>query len=432
MTALLNSTLAAGVQEGLNPAEPSVMHVDLNSCFATIEQQAHPHLRGKPLGVTNRVTKHCCMIALSYEAKALGAKVGMRYDEVKAFIPDLIVLETDPPKYHHAYEKLVAIMKSYSPHVQMKSIDEGVIDFAGTRQAINNRPLEEIGHEIKERLRDELGCWMKCNVGIAPNRFLAKLAAGFDKPDGLTILDHTNIRQRYATIKLTDFPGIANRFEARLNKRGIMSPTDFLNAPLYTLHKNVFQSVIGVHWHQRIRGYEVDNVETNLGIVGKQFVLDIRTNDEHELKKRFAYLCYTAARKLRYNEMRARGVHVYLAFHGGGSWFKRHLFPEPFFSDRAVFENAMNILSRRPKDRMIQMMSITCYHLSPLDGAPTQLELFRDLEKEERITETIDEINDIYGLPAITLSTALSAHGIVKQKVPFGSTKYFELLCKRA
>lgn len=86
------------VHENLNTQDPNVMHIDLNSCFATVEQQANPHLRGRPLGVTNRISPHCCMVALSYEAKFRGAKVGMRFDEVKAMIPDLIVVETDPPK----------------------------------------------------------------------------------------------------------------------------------------------------------------------------------------------------------------------------------------------------------------------------------------------------------------------------------------------
>ena len=122
------------MNESLNYAKPQIMHVDLNSCFAMVEQQARPHLRGKPLGVTNRLTPHACMIALSYEAKAYGAKVGMRRDEVESLVPGLLVLETDPPKYHYVYQKLVAIMKSYSPNITMKSIDEGIIDFHGTRK----------------------------------------------------------------------------------------------------------------------------------------------------------------------------------------------------------------------------------------------------------------------------------------------------------
>jgi len=422
----------------LNTAPPSIMHIDLNSCFATIEQQSRPSLRGRPVGVTNRITPHCCMIALSYEAKRVGAKVGMRHDEVRGMVPNLIVLETDPPKYHHAYQKLVEIMKSYSPKVKMKSIDEGIIDFSGSNHALNMRShnstkaLEQIGYEIKQRLKEELGCWMKCNVGIAPNRFLAKLAAGFNKPDGLTVIDHRNIEEIYSKLVLQDFPGIASRFEKRLKEKGVTTPLEFLHAPYMTLRKGVFKSIVGEHWYKRIRGYEVDDVETNLGIVGKQFVMDNKTTDEREIKKRFSYLCYSTGRKLRYNEVAARGIYVYLQLANGESWFKRHLFERPFHSDKDVFANAMFILDQREKTIPITMMSITCYHLSPLNGVDTQLELFKDIEQEENLTETIDDINDYFGLPSISFATSLGGHNIVKQKIPFGSTKYFELLCKRA
>src|SRR5690242_8453051 len=108
----------------INPEKPLIMHIDLNSAFATTEQQAHPHLRGVPMGVTNRLSKECCVIAASYEAKKLGIKVGMRRTEAMAICPNFIILETDAPKYHKVYEKLVKIMRDYSPNVKMKSIDE--------------------------------------------------------------------------------------------------------------------------------------------------------------------------------------------------------------------------------------------------------------------------------------------------------------------
>ena len=111
----------------LNPAAPQILHIDLNSCFATVEQQARPLLRGRPLAITNRLTVNACCVAVSYGGLKPGdLKVGMRLSDAKAIIPDLITLETDPPKYHYAYEKLVGIMKSYSPNVSMKSIDEGI------------------------------------------------------------------------------------------------------------------------------------------------------------------------------------------------------------------------------------------------------------------------------------------------------------------
>src|SRR3984957_20667341 len=148
----------------LTSESPQVMHIDLNSCFATVEQQARPMLRGKPVGVTNRISKYCCVIAASYEAKAVGVKVGMRLDEALAIEPRLVMVESDPPKYHLAYQKLVNIMYSYSPKVTMKSIDEGVIDFHGMK-AMGPKALQEFGLEIKQRLKDEVGCWMRCNIG---------------------------------------------------------------------------------------------------------------------------------------------------------------------------------------------------------------------------------------------------------------------------
>src|SRR6195952_27829 len=91
----------------LNKEKPLIMHIDLNSAFASAEQQAWPHLRGRPMGVTNRVSKECCVIAASYEAKALGIKVGMRRSEAMELCPEFIMLETDPSKYTHMYSNLL-------------------------------------------------------------------------------------------------------------------------------------------------------------------------------------------------------------------------------------------------------------------------------------------------------------------------------------
>src|SRR5581483_3679651 len=88
----------------INQEAPQILHIDLNSCFATVEQQARPLLRGKPLAVTNRKTTNACVVAASYEAKAHGVKVGMGYREAKMLAPDIIMIETDPPKYHYVYQ----------------------------------------------------------------------------------------------------------------------------------------------------------------------------------------------------------------------------------------------------------------------------------------------------------------------------------------
>lgn len=409
--------------------EAQIMHIDLNSAFATTEQQAHPSLRGRPIGVTNRISRFCCVIAASYEAKALGIKVGMRLDEAKAIAPNFIILEADPPKYHHVYQKLAAIMKDYSPNIKMKSIDEGIIDFHGTRQFINQRPLEDIGHEIKQRVRQEIGSWMRVNVGIGPNLFLAKQAAGLHKPDGLDKIDFRNLRQIYATQSLTDLTGIASHYEARLNAAGIFTPLQFLDASADELRRLVFQSVAGEDWYQRLRGYEVDDIVTKLGNVGRQYVLDIRTADEKIILPRFHYLCETTGKKLRYNNVDARGIMVWAQFQSGDGWYQRKMFKVPFYTDRDIYQRALYLFNQRPRHMVVSSMGITCYMLTPSNRS--QVSLLDNVNKQEWLTEAVDELNERYGHFIVSAAEALEGKKNVKQKIPFGGTKYFELLLKR-
>jgi len=416
---------------GLNPEAAQIMHIDLNSAFATAEQQAHPSLRGRPMGVTNRKpNKYSCVIAASYEAKALGIKVGTRMDEALAICPDFILLESDPPKYHHMYTKLAAIMKSYSPHVQMKSIDEGIIDFHGTLGTIHQRSLVDIGLEIKQRIREELGCWMRVNIGIGPNRFLAKQAAGLHKPDGLDALDHTNLLSVYQSLKLTDLTGIASHYEARLNAAGVFTPMDFLKAPADILRRLVFQSVVGEDWYYRLRGYEVDDVTTRLGNVGRQYVLDHWTADESIILPRFHYLCETTGKKLRFSGMDARGILVWARFQSGDSFVQRKMFKSTFYTNSEIYRRALYLFKQRPRHLTIASMGLTCYELTP--SKRSQPNLFDAINREEWLTSAVDEINERYGTFVVHAANALEGKRVVKQKIPFGGTRYFELLLKRA
>jgi DNA polymerase-4 len=416
---------------GLNKEESQIIFCDLNSAFAMAEQQAHPSLRGRPMGVTNRISKHCCVIAASYEAKALGIKVGTRMDEALSICPDFIILETDPPKYNHMYKALVSIMKSYSPNVHMKSIDEGVIDLHGTLNTINkHRSLEDIGYEIKQRLREEVGSWMKVNVGIAPNRFLAKQAASWHKPDGLDRLDHSNLIDYYKSIKLTDLSGIASHFEARLNAAGIFTPMDFLEASEDKLRRFVFHSVIGHDWAQRLRGFEADDITTKLGTVGRQWVLSKASSDEAFILPCFQYLCETTGKKLRFQSVDARGVIVWVHFQTGDGWYLRKMFKTTFYTDQEIYRRALYLFNQRPKHLIVQTMGITCYELTP--STRNQISLMEEVNRDDWRTTAVDEINERYGIFKIFSASTLNGTKLVKQKIPFGSTKYFDLLLKQA
>lgn len=414
----------------LNPQAPQILHIDLNSCFATVEQQARPLLRGRPVAVTNRNTRYTCVVAASIEAKALGVKVGMSFRDAKQMAPDLIMVESDPPKYHYVYKKLVQIMKCYSPRIGMKSIDEGIIDFTGTRQNINTRPLVIIGQEIKERLRQEVGSWMRCNIGIAPNRFLAKTAAGLNKPDGLDVITYKNLGSVLSKLELTDLTGIADRNEARLNASGIYTPLQFLDAPADLLARRVFKSVCGEDWYKRLRGWEVDDHSWATKTVGRQYVLEEMHPSEETIRARLAYLCETTAIKLRYKQMAARGIFVYVRYASGDYWYSRQMFKSSFFSNAEVLRRATLLFNRRPREEFEREIGVSCYGLEP--SSINQLSLLEDVNRETWLTEAVDTINSQFGEFTITFATSMPAKGIVKQKIPFGTTRYFELLCNRA
>ncbi|HEX5456102.1 MAG TPA: hypothetical protein VFW77_01920 [Candidatus Saccharimonadales bacterium] len=412
----------------ISQEEPLIMHIDLNSAFAMTEQQARPSLRGKPLGMANRISKNCCIIAASYEAKARGVKVGMGLIQAREIVPELVLLETDPPKYLYVHQKLAGIMKSYSPIVTMRSIDEGVIDFHGTRNFIDSRELKDIGLEIKARLRAELGHWVRVNIGIGQNRFLAKTAAGLNKPDGLDIIHYGNLLETYDSLKLTDLPGIARHYEARLNAAEIFNPLDFLNASADTLRRLVFRGIVGDEWYQRLRGYEVDDEPTRLGQVGRQFALDKRTNDDRELLPRFHYLCETTGKKLRYNGMDARGILVWAGLQNREYWQTRRTWRSSFYTDKEIYERALYLFNKRPRHTNLTIMGITCYNLSPTTRY--QPSLFDEVNREERLTEAVDELNERYGNFVIHSLNTLGGKRIVKQKIPFIGTRYLDLLFK--
>ena len=418
-TYLSNGTLPE--QDSFNEERPLIMHIDLNSCFATVEQQARPKLRGKPVAIVNRRTENTAIVTASYEAKAKGVKVGMKLREARQLCPDIIALESDPSKYRYVYHKLLDIMRDYSAHVTMKSIDEGVIDFHQTSHDIVGRDLVEIGYEIKRRLKDEIGVWMRCNIGIATNRFLAKTAAGLHKPDGLDVITSQNISTVLGELKLTDLTGIATRNERRLNSVGIYTPLQFFNADPVTLRKIVFKSVVGEWWYKRLRGFEVDDVETQIGRVGRQYVLERFDLTRDEIVQRLHHLAESVGARMRSQGLAARGVYVYAKTIEREYWHSSSLSPLPFFSDQSIYSQVLQLFDRAPDQ--IREIGMHCYELTASDSS--QLSFFADeIIRERQVVQAIDEINKKFGDRTIHSADTLNTGIYVQTKIPFGSTRY--------
>ena len=154
---------------------------------------------------------------------------------------------------------------------------------------------------------------------LKPNATGSKLAASLHKPDGLDIIDHTNVLDVYKRVSLLDLSGINTRFQARLNASGIFTPMEFYNAPLDLLKKQVFQSILGYYWYLRLRGHEIDAVDFKRKSFGNTYALQKQTSDQRELAKLLMKLCEKTGRRLCRARYSAQGVHVSCVYTDGSS-----------------------------------------------------------------------------------------------------------------
>lgn len=471
------------------------MHIDLNSCFAIIEQQANRLLRGKPVGVAAYDTPRGFVLAASYEAKAKGVKLGVNVEQARVLAPGIIIVTPDPAKYREAHKRFKEVLLRYSPDVVPKSIDEFVLDFSNSARfkerrskhaesaqstvstvspqysalstqssdarVIHNQTMLEIGQEIKQQIAQELGEWVTVNIGIGPNRFLAKYAAGFDKPNGMTLIDHTNLEHRYENMKLVDLPGINVRFRARLRAAGIYTPLDFLRADMETLRRQVFKSINGYHWYMRLRGYEADRVEFGRKSIGHQYALKDKTTELPKLEMLLMKLCEKTGRRLRRNNFYATGIHLYLGFvsespHLDGpasfenmssirSWHHGEKLPYRLYSTADIYEAARRLLYSAELSGRVKLMSVHVFELSPWE--PVQLSLFeaqeqrtanaeprkeavriiettvRTVEAGKRVSDAVDAINDRYGEFVVTPAMMMDMQGTILDRIAFGQVR---------
>ena len=167
----------------LHPDRFSFLHIDLNSFFASVEQQLHPEYRGRPLAVVPTMADTTCCIAASYEAKTLGIKTGTQVGKAKEICPDIILVAGDHAEYAKYSHRIAEAVELACPVSHTPSIDEMVCQLMGREQEPPR--ARQIALEIKQSIYDNVGVALRCSIGMAPNRYLAKIASDMQKPDGL-------------------------------------------------------------------------------------------------------------------------------------------------------------------------------------------------------------------------------------------------------
>lgn len=405
----------------INDVDPMIMHIDLNSCYAIIEQQANRLIRHKPVGVAAYTTPRGFIIASSYEAKQEGIKL-MRIQDAKKIDKNIIILAPDPEKYFDAHRRFKEVLERYTSEVIPKSIDEFVVDFTGSRAVQEGRSLVDIGYKIKRDIKQSLGEYVTVNIGIAPNRFLAKVAAGLDKPDGLNVIRAQDIWNVYGQLDLLDIPGINRRYKARLNLARIYTLLDFLEAPMHKLKGEVFHSIVGYYWYLRLRGYEIDAQKLPIRSFGNDFAIREWTGDKDTISRYIMKLSEKTGRRLREHDYQAHGIYLGLAFDDNTWWGKSKRSKTALYSTQEIYLHLIRLLDMAPLTARCTHVNIAVFDVEP--ATPVQLGLFDGTKLDTRsLALASDAINDRYGEFTIVPAKMANMEHVIIKRVPFGSTR---------
>lgn len=235
----------------LQPDRFGFLHIDLNSFFASVEQQLHPEYRGKPTGVTATMAETGTIIAASYEAKAFGIKTGTKVGEAKRLCPQIVLVNGDHTTYAKYSHEIAAAVERVCPVAHTPSIDEMVCQLMDREQEPPR--ARQIALAVKQAIKEDVGETLRCSIGMAPNRYLAKIASDMQKPDGLIGLLPSQLPRAIAHLELRDLPGVGARTEARLNAKGIRTMAELLSLERNGMHA-LWDSVWGDRLYHWLRG----------------------------------------------------------------------------------------------------------------------------------------------------------------------------------
>ncbi|GMV26787.1 MAG: hypothetical protein AMXMBFR58_28180 [Phycisphaerae bacterium] len=252
------------------PAQLTTIYIDMNSYFASVEQQFRPELRGKPVAVVPLDSDSTCCIAASYEAKKFGVRTGTNVGQAKRMCPALICVQGNFERYIKTHHDLIAAIDTQIPVQGVHSIDEMSARLLGDER--EPARAMQIARGIKAAIRERIGDYTTCSIGIAPNRFLAKIAADMHKPDGLTMIEPHELPHKLFSLELIDLPGIGKKMKLRLERAGLTTVEQLCTLDEESLAR-AWGSVIGREWYLRLRGHDVNEGKVPQRTIGHSHVL---------------------------------------------------------------------------------------------------------------------------------------------------------------
>ncbi len=457
---------ALGTRLRIKDMQPVIIHLDMNSYFASVEQQDNPGLRGKVLGVCEHLGG--IIIAASIEAKKWGIKTGTPVWEAKKIYPKIILMPTRPEAYRKYNRLMVKVVSDYTDRVEVYSIDEVFFDITkacnirgtrdkgqGAREYYQKNPFEEavkIAQTIKRRMKREVGGYLTCSIGIAENKLLAKIGSDLKKPDGIVVITSDAHKDDpcavqgssllwlskadlYQRLKLIDIPGIGRRMEKRLNALGIRTLLDLKNysesrlaAAFGILGRHLYQmGQLESGWKPGVAQDEEINPHTKPGSgVGIKSIGHMYTLPKEYRRREFFApvlykLCEMVARRLRRQELMGRVLHFYLAGCNGQGFGQSRRLKFCLYDGREIFLQCMQIFEGwKVPAGGFKLIGVTAAGLVPYSR---QLSLFGREEKTRGLEEALDKINSKYGEFTVCRVPVLRAGRVFRDSVGFGRIK---------
>ncbi|PMC39519.1 DNA polymerase IV [Bacillus sp. UMB0899] len=373
-----------------------ILHVDMNSFYASVEMAYDPSLKDKPLAIAGNVEERKgIIVTCSYEARAKGVKATMPLWEARRLCPDLIIRKPNFERYRKASQAMFELLREYTHLVEPVSIDEGYIDLS---EFEGSRPLE-IAKLIQDRLIEEL--LLPCSIGIAPNKFLAKMASNMKKPLGITILRKRDMPDVLWPLPVHEMHGVGEKTAEKLHTIGVHTIYDLAHA-----NEEQIKKLLGVNGERLIqKANGVDNRVVNpnsiydFKSIGNSTTLAKNTTNENEIREVLRKLSLSVSNRMKRKEVLATKVFVTIRYGNLKTITRSKKLKNPIGEEKEIFQEAVDLFFAHWNEEPIRLLGITGQDLVEKDDAVKQLDLFSYEQdaKDEPILSVIDQINQKYG-----------------------------------